>query len=82
MNDADRRKLTLAADKGWLTMTHDEIRKEAEAVLANHDPTLQDDNGYMRCALCHYTSHPCDAYDMADQVLKLLAATLPNGTKP
>jgi hypothetical protein len=50
----------------------DELRREAIATRDAHDPTKQPDNGYMRCALCHYTRHPCDAYDMADIVLRLL----------
>lgn len=56
-------------------MTDDEIRVEALAVRDAHDPAQQVDNGYERCALCHYTRHPCDAYDMADTVLRLLDRT-------
>lgn len=34
-----------------------------------HDPSKQDDNPYERCALCHYTSHPCEVYELVDEVL-------------
>lgn len=30
-----------------------------------HDPALQEGNAYERCALCHYTRHPCDVHDLA-----------------
>jgi hypothetical protein len=48
------------------------LRVEALAIRTAHDPEHQKDNGYERCALCHFTRHPCDAFDMADQVLTLL----------
>jgi hypothetical protein len=48
------------------------LRTEALAIRTAHDPEHQDDNGYERCAICHFTRHPCDAFDMADQVLGLL----------
>lgn len=63
-----------------MSMNHDAIRAEAEATRDAHDPTKQPDNGYNRCALCHYTRHPCDAYSMADEVLQLLHV-MSNGTK-
>lgn len=53
-------------------VTDEEIRAEALAIRDAHDPAQQVDNGYERCAHCHYTRHPCDAYDMADTVLQLL----------
>ena len=37
-----------------------------------HDPAQQVDNGYERCALCSYTRHPCDVYELATIVLTLL----------
>jgi hypothetical protein len=46
-------------------------RAEAEGVRETHDPKRQG-HGYNRCEHCHYTSHPCDAYDMADAVVRLL----------
>jgi len=54
----------------------DDLFVEATAVLGAHDPELQPDNGYLRCALCHYTRHPCDAYAMAAAVLVLLEGTV------
>ena len=43
----------------------------AHDIRTTHDPTAQA-NGYNRCEHCHYTRHPCDAYEMADAVLRLL----------
>ena len=54
-------------------MTDDELRQYAEAERDLHDPAQQDDNPYERCALCHYTRHPCSVYDLATEVLRLLA---------
>ena len=56
-------------------MTDDELadlKAEATAIRDQHDPAQQSHN-YNRCEHCHFTSHPCDAYDMADAVLRLLA---------
>ena len=51
----------------------DALRIEALAIRTAHDPEHQGDDAWPeRCALCHYTRHPCDTYDMADQVLALL----------
>ncbi len=55
-------------------VNREELRRDAQAVKDAHDPAQQPDNGYERCALCHYTRHPCDAYDMANAALVLLAA--------
>ena len=55
-----------------LILSDDDIRREALAVQKAHDPDQQENNNYMRCALCHYTRHPCDAYDMATTVLMLM----------
>ena len=53
-------------------MSDDDLRMFARAAKAHHTPTEQDDNPYERCALCHYTRHPCDVYDLAAAVLTLL----------
>jgi hypothetical protein len=55
-----------------LIQSRDDIRREALSVQRMHDPKQQVDNGYNRCMHCHYTSHPCDAYDMATTVLMLI----------
>ena len=50
----------------------DDLRVFAQEELASHTPANQENNGYERCALCHYTRHPCDVYDLAAAVLRLL----------
>ena len=50
----------------------DDLRRFAEDELARHTPVNQERNGYNRCAECHYTRHPCDVYDLAAAVLRLL----------
>lgn len=50
----------------------DDIRKFATDTRDRHDPAHQEGNGYERCALCHYTRHPCDVNDLASMVLALL----------
>lgn len=55
-----------------LHRTDAEVRADAHAVRDAHDPKLQKDNPYERCSLCHFTRHPCEAYEMADAVLRLL----------
>ena len=57
---------------GVTPMTDIDLRLFARAVLNEHDPNQQPDNAYERCALCHYTRHPCDPYDLAAAVLTLL----------
>jgi hypothetical protein len=52
--------------------TLDEVRQYAESERDIHDPAQQEDNGYERCAHCHYTRHPCSVYDLATIVLALL----------
>ena len=52
--------------------TEDEAREYAESERALHDPARQEDNGYERCALCHYTRHPCSVYELATIVVALL----------
>jgi hypothetical protein len=49
----------------------DQLRRKALGVQETHDPAKQG-HGHRRCEHCHYTSHPCDAYDMATTVLELL----------
>jgi len=51
---------------------NEQLREFAQAMLTSHDPANQEDNGYERCALCHFTRHPCDVYDLAAAVLRLL----------
>jgi hypothetical protein len=53
-------------------MDDHDLRVFARAALNEHDPTQQPGNPYERCALCHYTRHPCDVYDLAHYVLQLL----------
>jgi hypothetical protein len=57
---------------GHTPMSDDDLRKFARAALNEHDPEQQPGNSYERCALCHYTRHPCDVYDLAHYVLVLL----------
>lgn len=52
--------------------TRDELRRFALENQISHTPGNQEGNGYQRCALCHYTRHPCDVYDLATAVLWLL----------
>ena len=54
-------------------MNDDDLRLFARATLDIHTPAKQGGNGYEgRCAECHYTRHPCDVYDLAAGVLRLL----------
>lgn len=53
-------------------MTDDELRDYAVSTRDQHTPEMQDGNPYERCALCHYTRHPCDVYDLANAVIGLL----------
>jgi hypothetical protein len=50
----------------------EQLRDFAQFELDRHDPANQEGNGYERCELCHYTRHPCDVYDLAAGVLRLL----------
>lgn len=52
--------------------TDDEMRQYAESERDLHTPANQEDNGYERCAYCHYTRHPCSVHDLASMVLALL----------
>lgn len=56
-----------------MTTDDDELRTFAEALLVEHDPMNQE-HSYYRCALCGYTGHPCDTYDLAEGCLRLLNA--------
>ena len=53
-------------------MSMDELRQYATFAMAQHDPAQQEGNGYNRCEHCHYTRHPCDVYELASAVLRLL----------
>ena len=55
----------------------DDLRAFAQDELDRHTPANQENNGYERCALCHYTRHPCDVYDLAAAVLRLLNRYMP-----
>ena len=52
------------------------MREFATVTRNLHDPEQQQGEGQWpdRCALCHYTRHPCDAHDLASMVLALLDA--------
>lgn len=50
----------------------DEVRSYATQERDAHTPENQEHNGYERCALCHYTRHPCSVHDLASMVLALL----------
>jgi hypothetical protein len=52
-------------------MSRDDIRRWALGAQRTHDPKFQK-NGYNRCEHCHYTSHPCDVYELATTVLCLM----------
>jgi hypothetical protein len=52
--------------------SRDDLRRFALDCQRQHDPQHQPQNGYLRCALCSYTRHPCDVYDLATSVLWLL----------
>lgn len=52
--------------------TNDELRRFAVYLLFAHYPPKQADNGFDRCAVCSYTRHPCDVFDLAASVLHLL----------
>lgn len=61
-------------------LSDDDLRTFARAAIDQHTPANQrlqggegvGDNPYDRCALCHFTRHPCDVYDLAAAVLRLL----------
>ena len=57
-------------------MNDEELRTFAAFMVKAHDPAHQNGNMYERCALCNYTRHPCDCYDMAAAVLRLLGTVL------
>jgi len=60
--------------------TRDELRRYALETQRMHDPAQQGDVIASiepfpgRCALCSYTRHPCDVYELASVVLELLDA--------
>lgn len=51
--------------------SRDDLRRFALGAQRMHDPKVQG-HGYNRCEHCHYTTHPCDTYDLATAVLWLL----------
>lgn len=51
----------------------DALRREALDAQRRHDPVNQGTDFWPnRCAICHYTHHPCETYDLATTVLMLL----------
>jgi hypothetical protein len=62
---------------GATEMDDSELRLFAVDCLGSHNPPEQilsdgDRNPYGRCMHCHFTRHPCDTYDLAAGVLRLL----------
>ena len=58
-------------------MSDEELREWATALIDAHTPAKQEGNPYERCALCHYTHHPCDVWDLAAWVVTLLDRMAP-----
>lgn len=48
------------------------VREYAADLQRIHDPDRQTDGFPGRCAMCSFTRHPCDVYDLATVVLGLL----------
>jgi hypothetical protein len=48
-----------------------ELEAWATEVRDRHDPANQEHN-YDRCQICGFTRFPCDTYELADEVLRLL----------
>lgn len=46
--------------------------ERAQLVRKMHTPEHQDGNGYNRCALCSYVRHPCEVWELADDLVTLL----------
>ena len=44
----------------------------ARLIRESHTPEHQDGNGYNRCALCSYVRHPCETWELADDLVTLL----------
>ena len=67
-------------------MSDDDLRRYALDSKRQHDPALQaeqsDDAWPDRCALCHYTRHPCDVFELATIVLDLLERDRPDVEGP
>jgi hypothetical protein len=55
-----------------MTQTDEALRHQAEEARRMHDPANQVDTYAGRCSLCSYTRHPCEIYDLADEVVGLL----------
>ena len=64
----------------------DALRRYALETQRMHDPAQQGDVIASiepfpgRCALCHYTRHPCDVYELASVVLALLDRGRPDSS--
>lgn len=43
----------------------------ARDTMKQHDPANQD-HGYERCEHCNYVRHPCEAYELAELLVKAL----------
>jgi hypothetical protein len=52
--------------------TDTELRSMALSIRDQHDPTQQSHSYQGRCAECGFVRHPCDTYEMAAAVLRLL----------
>jgi hypothetical protein len=59
-------------------LTDDELRRHALEIQMMHDPRKQENNPYGRCALCHYTRHPCEVFELATAVLQLIDRGAPD----
>ena len=68
----------MADDFRVIGLTDDELRRYALETQLLHDPSRQENNPYGRCALCHYTRHPCEVYELATAVLQLLDRGAPD----
>lgn len=49
-------------------MNDAELRAWVLSVQRAHDPAKQE-HPYSRCALCGFTRHPCDVYELAEELL-------------
>ena len=54
-----------------MTVDRFALRQHAEGIMHQHNPDNQRHN-YERCELCGFTRHPCDLYDLAEDLLALL----------
>jgi hypothetical protein len=70
----------MADEPPIIGLTDDQLRRYALDTQAMHDPAKQEGHNYERCEHCHYTRHPCDAYDLATAVLQLLDRGRPDSS--